>query len=67
MIRVAPRKFTLQEFLELPQGEPCQELMNGEALSKVSPKRFHCGIQKALLFLQPIVVIAFSPIRYSQT
>jgi Uma2 family endonuclease len=51
MIQAVTRKLTLQEFLSLPEGEPYHELMNGEAIPQVSPKRFHCGIQKALLFL----------------
>ncbi len=51
MIQAVTRKLTLQEFLSLPEGEPYHELINGEAIPQVSPKRFHCGVQKALLFL----------------
>jgi Uma2 family endonuclease len=51
MIQAVTHKLTLQEFLALPEGEPYCELINGEAISQVSPKRFHCGVQKAILFL----------------
>jgi Uma2 family endonuclease len=51
MTQAVTRKLTLQEFLALPEGEPYYELIDGEAILKVSPKRFHCGVQKAFLFL----------------
>jgi Uma2 family endonuclease len=51
MTQAVTRKLTLQEFLTLPEGEHYHELINGEAIPQVSPKRFHCGVQKALLFL----------------
>lgn len=51
MTQAIARKLTLEEFLALPEGEPSCELIDGEAVPKMSPKRFHCGIQKAFLFL----------------
>jgi Uma2 family endonuclease len=51
MTQAVTHKLTLQEFLALPEGEPYYELIDGEAIPQVSPKRFHCGVQKALLFL----------------
>ncbi len=44
-------KLTLQEFLNLPVGDVNYELVNGYALSKVSPKYFHSTLQSALLLL----------------
>lgn len=42
---------TLQEFLELPEGDrPC-ELVNGQAIPKMAPKFFHSAIQKTLLLI----------------
>lgn len=41
MTQAIVRELTLQEFLALPEGEPYNELIDGEAVSKVSPKRFH--------------------------
>jgi Uma2 family endonuclease len=41
MTQAVTRKLTLQEFLVLPEGEPYNELIDGEAVPKVSPKRFH--------------------------
>ncbi len=50
----APRKatsnnLTLQDFLALPQGDIACELLNGHAIPKVSPQRFHSKTQKTLL------------------
>lgn len=42
---------TLEEFWALPEGETAYELVNGEAIPKVSPKYFHSTLQKALLTL----------------
>jgi Uma2 family endonuclease len=41
MNQAVARKLTLQEFFALPEGEPYNELIDGEAVPKVSPKRFH--------------------------
>jgi Uma2 family endonuclease len=40
MTQAVTHKLTLQEFLALPEGEPYLELIDGEAIPKVSPKRF---------------------------
>jgi Uma2 family endonuclease len=51
MTQAVTPKLTLQEFLDLPESEPYCELIDGAAIPQVSPKRFHCGVQKAFLFL----------------
>lgn len=45
------KKLTIEEFFALPEGNGHYELIDGEAIPKVSPKRFHAGTQKALLML----------------
>lgn len=50
MIQVT-KKLTLEEFLALPAGDIASELVEGQAVTKASPKRFHAGVQKALLIL----------------
>lgn len=45
------RKLSLEEFLALPEGDVTYELVEGQVVPKMSPKRFHAGIQKALLIL----------------
>lgn len=40
-------QFTLEEFLALPQGDITYELINGEAVPKMSPKRFHSRLTGA--------------------
>jgi Uma2 family endonuclease len=49
MIQLSSQKLTLEDFLALPEGETVYELMDGVAIPKVSPKRFHSRTQKALL------------------
>ncbi|WP_287128173.1 Uma2 family endonuclease [Candidatus Cyanaurora vandensis] len=39
---------TLQEFLALPEGETAYELVHGQAIPKMSHKRFHCATQRVL-------------------
>jgi len=51
MIQATGKQLTLEEFLALPGGETGYEFINGEAIPKVSPKRFHSKTQKALLRL----------------
>ena len=41
MTQAVTRKLTLQEFFALPEGEPYNELIDGEAVPKVLPQRFH--------------------------
>jgi Uma2 family endonuclease len=41
-------QLTLEEFLALPQGDITYELINGEAVPKMSPKRFHSKLTGAL-------------------
>ncbi|MEW6496218.1 MAG: Uma2 family endonuclease, partial [Cyanobacteriota bacterium] len=47
----AKNKLTLQEFLALPQGDITYELVDGEAIPKMSPKRFHSRLTGALYTL----------------
>ena len=47
----AKDKLTLQEFLALPQGDITYELVDGEAIAKMSPKRFHSRLTGALYTL----------------
>lgn len=46
-------KLTLDEFLALPegQGDVTYELVDGQAVAKVSPKYFHSTLQAALIIL----------------
>ncbi|BAY60174.1 hypothetical protein NIES22_02320 [Calothrix brevissima NIES-22] len=49
----ANNKLTLQEFLNLPPGEGdiTYELVDGQAIAKMSPKKFHSKLTRALLNL----------------
>ncbi len=42
---------TLEQFWTLPEGETAYELIDGQAIPKVSPKYFHSSLQRALLRL----------------
>lgn len=42
-------RLTLEEFLAMPELDVTYELVDGEAVPKMSPKRFHSALQKALL------------------
>ncbi|MCY7285861.1 MAG: Uma2 family endonuclease, partial [Cyanobacteria bacterium CAN_BIN43] len=44
-------KFSLQEFLDLPQSSDRSELVNGEIVNKVSPTSPHSRAQKRLLIM----------------
>lgn len=39
---------TLEEFWALPEGETAHELVDGQAIPKVSPKEFHSMLALAL-------------------
>ena len=43
-----PTQLTLEEFLTLPQGDITYELIDGKAIPKISPKRFHSRLTLAL-------------------
>ena len=45
------KKLTLQEYLALPQNDNYCELINGQAIPKMSPKRFHSRVMAALCLL----------------
>ncbi len=49
MTQAATRKLTLDEFLALPDGETAFELIDGEAIPKASPQRFHSRTCLALI------------------
>ncbi len=42
---------TLEQFLALPDGETAWELIDGEAIAKVSPQFFHASLQRTLIVL----------------
>ncbi|NET07556.1 MAG: Uma2 family endonuclease [Merismopedia sp. SIO2A8] len=44
-------QLTLAEFLALPESDVTYELLEGEAIPKMSPKRFHSALQRTLLFI----------------
>ncbi len=44
-------QLTLEEFLALPDNDVACELIDGQAVPKMSPKFFHSTVQKALLIL----------------
>ncbi|MEQ9353848.1 Uma2 family endonuclease [Coleofasciculus chthonoplastes] len=45
------KKLTLKEFLAMPESDVTHELVKGEVVPKMSPKRFHSALQKTLLFI----------------
>ncbi len=45
------KPLTLADYLALPEVETSYELMEGRAVPKMSPKRFHSKTQKAFLYL----------------
>ncbi|MBD2653772.1 Uma2 family endonuclease [Synechocystis sp. FACHB-383] len=48
---VTDKNLTLEEFSQLPEGEVNYEFQDGTAIAKMSPKRIHSCLQRALLFL----------------
>jgi Uma2 family endonuclease len=48
---VTTQTLTLSEFLALPDGETANELINGKAIPKMAPKRFHSRSTGALYIL----------------
>lgn len=42
---------TVEQFWTLPEGETAYELVDGQAIPKVSPKYFHSSLQRAMLRL----------------
>ncbi|MEH2349856.1 MAG: Uma2 family endonuclease [Nostoc sp.] len=53
MILQAKNQLTLQEFLNLPldEGDITYELVDGQAIPKMSPKKFHSKLTRAILNL----------------
>ncbi|MEY3827559.1 MAG: hypothetical protein RLZZ148_2379 [Cyanobacteriota bacterium] len=48
MMQIPKSTLTLQDYLSLTDGDITYELVNGEAVPKMSPKRFHSRITGAL-------------------
>ena len=51
MMIQSTRKLTVEEFFALSVSDVAYELIEGQAIPKMSPQRFHAGVQKALLIL----------------
>jgi Uma2 family endonuclease len=51
MVQRSPTLTTLETFLTSPQVNGRYELINGQVISKLAPKRFHSKTQRALLRL----------------
>jgi Uma2 family endonuclease len=51
MVQSLTQALTLAEFLALPESDTAYELIDGQAIPKMSPKFFHSNAQKNLLFL----------------
>lgn len=51
MVQTVGSKLTVEAFFASAFGRGGYELVDGEAVPKMSPKRFHAGTQKALLIL----------------
>ena len=53
MVLQLNQQLTLEEFLNLPPGEGdiTYELVDGKAIPKMSPKKFHSALTRAFLFL----------------
>ena len=49
MIQTPSKTLTLEQFFAIPESNVAFELINGQAVPKMSPKFFHARIQKALL------------------
>uniref|UniRef100_UPI00257BC191 Uma2 family endonuclease n=1 Tax=Microcystis sp. LSC13-02 TaxID=1895004 RepID=UPI00257BC191 len=48
MTLISSKSLTLPEFLSLPDGDITYELVDGEAIPKMSPKFFHSRLTLAL-------------------
>lgn len=51
MVQSSLQNLTLSEFLARPEDDVAHELIDGVAVPKVAPQRFHSKTQKALLFI----------------
>lgn len=43
------QRLTLAEFLAIPESDQNYEFVDGQAIRKMSPKRFHASLQAELL------------------
>ncbi len=48
MVETTEKQLTLQDFLNLPEGDENLELIHGVAVPKMAPKYFHISIQRVL-------------------
>ena len=48
---ISTTSLTLQEFFDLPERDRPLELIDGQAIAKMSPKSFHSAVQAALITL----------------
>jgi Uma2 family endonuclease len=48
---ITPTKLTIKQFLALPEGDITYELIEGKAIPKMSPKRFHSRLAISLCIL----------------
>ncbi|MEO0406675.1 MAG: Uma2 family endonuclease [Cyanobacteria bacterium P01_A01_bin.135] len=51
MVQSSPKNLTVAAFFALPEGDVAHELVDGRAVAKMAPQRFHSKTQKALLFI----------------
>ncbi|NCR12897.1 MAG: Uma2 family endonuclease, partial [Microcystis aeruginosa G13-12] len=51
MTLISSKSLTLPEFLSLPDGDITYELVDGEAIPKMSPKFFHSRLTGALFLV----------------
>ena len=51
MVQTPAKSLTFEEFLALPDGDTALELVDGVAVAKMPPKRFHSSVQKGLIHL----------------
>jgi len=57
MVATSPNRLSLEAFLALPDRDN-HELIDGNAVPKMSPKRFHAGLQKSFIKLMDDWAIA---------
>ena len=49
-------RLTLAEFMAIPKTDVTYELVDGEAVAKMSPKRFHSRVTGILIYSPKLVV-----------
>ena len=51
MVQSSPKNLTVAAFFALPEGDVAHELVDGQAVAKMAPQRFHSRTRKALLLI----------------